>query len=283
MSDDLQGRIALITGANSGLGMEAASALADRGARVLLACRSTARGEAAREALLARHPGAALSVVPLDVTDPASVRSMAETVRREHGALHVLINNAGIQSQQRQLTPAGVERVFATNVLGYFLVAAALEPLLRESAPARLVNVASSFAGDLDLDDLYFERRRYKATAAYRQSKACNRMLTWAHARRLEGSGVTANASAPGMVLSTNIYADVPAVQKAVLKVVNRFVGQQTPAQGADTTAWLASSPEVAGITGGLFEERQRIPCEFADPVAEEQLWGICESLRARS
>lgn len=281
MSTQLSGRVALVTGANNGLGLQAAGELAKMGAHVVMACRSLERGQAAMDGLLAQDPALELSLVQLDVVDPASVQAMAQTIEREHGALHVLLNNAGIQSNERHTTAAGIERVFDTNVLGYFRVSAALEPLLRASAPARVVNVASSYAGDVDLDDLQFTRRPYKSTSAYRQSKACNRMLTRARARRLEGSGVTVNSAAPGMVLATGIYDDIPWMMRKFLGLINLFAGSKTIADGADTAVWLASSPELEGRSGLLFEERTEIACAFTDTANEERLWGQCQALTA--
>ena len=163
-------------------------------------------------------------------------------------------------------------------MLGYYLLTRELLDLLRASAPARIVNVASAFASDLDLADLQFERRAYEGRKAYAQSKACDRMLTWALARRLEGSGVTANAMAPGLVVQTGLYRDASPAVQLILRVVGVFKGRSV-AQGADTATWLASSSEVEGVSGVFFERRHERPCQFRGMEAEEELWSICEGL----
>jgi retinol dehydrogenase-14 len=166
-------------------------------------------------------------------------------------------------------------------VLGYYILTQELLDLLRASAPARIVNVASTFASDLDLTDLQFKRRAYEGRKAYAQSKACDRMLTWAFARRLEGTGVTANAMAPGLVL-TGLYRDSSPSLKLVLRFVRLFFGR-TAAQGADTAVWLASSPEMEGASGRFYERRQELPCKFRNTEVEEQLWSICQDLTGSS
>jgi NAD(P)-dependent dehydrogenase (short-subunit alcohol dehydrogenase family) len=137
------------------------------------------------------------------------------------------------------------------------------------------INVASTFASDFDLDDLQFQRRPYDGMKAYAQSKACDRLLTWALARRLEGSGVTANAMAPGLIVDTGLYRHMP--PEVMVRLRQR--GGRTPADGADTAVWLASSFEVEGMSGKFFENRKEIPCSFRNPQVEERLWSICESL----
>jgi NAD(P)-dependent dehydrogenase (short-subunit alcohol dehydrogenase family) len=169
----------------------------------------------------------------------------------------------------------GIELTFATNVMGYFLLTNEMLGLLEASAPARIVNVASTFASELDLDDLGFEKRPFEASKAYAQSKACNRMLTWALARRLQKTHVTANAMAPGLVVDTGLYRNTPPEIMARM----RQRSGRTPTQGADTAAWLASSPEVEGVSGKFFSDRKEIPCEFRNTEAEEKLWRICEGL----
>ena len=180
-------------------------------------------------------------------------------------------------ARRRQTSVDGIELTFATNVLGYFLVTRELLDVLRTSTPARIVNVASTFAGNLDLDDLGFERRPYDSMKAYQQSKACNRLLTWALARRLTGTGVTANAMAPGLVF-TGLYRDTPAPLRALLRVVAVFRGRSV-AQGADTAVWLASSPDLESVTGRFYELRQERACEFRDEALEERLWTACEKM----
>jgi NAD(P)-dependent dehydrogenase (short-subunit alcohol dehydrogenase family) len=186
--------------------------------------------------------------------------------------LDVLVNNAGTIQLDRRQSADGIELTFATNVLGYHLLARELMPLL--SAPARIVIVASMFASDLDLDDLEFQRRPYEALRAYAQSKVCNRLLTWALARRLS-AGVTANAMAPGFVPGTDLSRNLAEETRRAYKGRSG----RTIAQGADTAIWLASSPAVANATGRLFFDREDLECQFRNTEVEERLWSICETL----
>ncbi len=188
---------------------------------------------------------------------------------------YVLVNNAGTAQGERKISVDGIELTFATNVLGYHLLARELLGMLEACAPARIVNVASSFAGELDIDDLQFERRTYDGLRAYAQSKACNRVLTWALARRIEHSGVSANAYAPGFVARTGLSRDLlPEVKELYRHRAGRTVGE-----GADTAVWLATAAELEGTTGRFFVDRRESPCEFRGPGAEERLWHACDEL----
>jgi NAD(P)-dependent dehydrogenase (short-subunit alcohol dehydrogenase family) len=185
----------------------------------------------------------------------------------------VLVNSAGVLLTDRRTSSGGLELTFATSVLGYYLVTTALLDALMAAAPSRVVNVASTYAAHLDLEDLQFEHRPYEGLTAYAQSKACDRMLTWAFARRLGEHRVTVNAMAPGLVLDTRLYRQLPDEAKRELE---RY-GSRSVAEGAETAVWLASSPEVDGVTGRFFEQGAELPCEFRDQTAEERLWQICE------
>ncbi|HUI72624.1 MAG TPA: SDR family oxidoreductase [Spirochaetia bacterium] len=274
----MQGKTVVITGPTSGIGKEIATKLAELGANLVLGCRNVEAGEALARSL--RRPGGApsVSVVRVDLSNRASVEQFAKEVLAKHARLDVLINNAGVSGGSRPLAKndEGIELTFATNVVGYFLTSTLLLPRLRESAPARIVNVASTFASDLDLDDLQFQRRPYDSMKAYAQSKACDRLLTWALARRLEKSGVTANAMAPGLIVDTGLYRHAP--PEIVARLRERGAGR-TPSDGADTAVWLAYTPEVDGVSGKFFENRKEIPCSFRGRDAEERLWGTCENL----
>src|SRR5262249_54434554 len=155
---------------------------------------------------------------------------------------------------RRQTTAEGLEVTFATNVLGYHWLTRELTDLLRASAPARVVNVASTLAGGLDLDDVQLERRAYSGELAYSQSKQADRLLTWALSERLAGSGVTANAVHPGFVRSELNRAMSP-LRRVAVAVLMRVVAK-SPEQGADTPTWAASSAEVSGLSGKLFARR---------------------------
>jgi NAD(P)-dependent dehydrogenase (short-subunit alcohol dehydrogenase family) len=199
---------------------------------------------------------------------------------KRHDPLHVLVNNAGLWSSRRRETREGIELTWATNVLGYFLLAELLLDRLRASAPARVVNVVSLFARDLDLSDVEFRRRRYGGAAAYSQSKQADRMLTWALARRLENTGVTANAAHPGGV-ATGIFAKGGGLGGHAASLYAKLFGK-SPRQGADTVVWLAANPELEEASGTLWIDRAPRKCRFRGLAQEEALWEVCESMTAR-
>ena len=273
----MKDKLVVVTGPTSGIGHEIAAQLAALGAELVLACRDPAKGEATLAEIARRSGAKKLSVMPVDTSSQSSIRDFAQRFKATHSRLDVLVNNAGVNMRTRQLSVDGIELVFATNVLGYHLLTRELRDVLEASAPARIVNVASTFAFALELDDLQFERRPYDPTKSYAQSKACDRLLTWALARRLEPTRVTANAMAPGLV-RTGLYRQTPAAVRLMLRVVGMFHGRSVE-QGADTAVWLASSPEVAGQSGRLFELRKEIPCQFRKQHDEERLWEICQRL----
>ena len=244
----------------------------------MLACRDPERGERVAEEIAARTGRKDCAVVRIDTSSQKSIREFVQQFSKKYSRLDVLVNNAGINRSKRQTSVDGIELTFATNVLGYWLLTQELLDLLKASAPARIVNVASTYAGDLDLADLQFERRGYDAQKAYKQSKACNRMLTWAFARRLDKSGVSANAMAPGLVVKTGLYRDTRPAVRVIMRVLGLLFGRSV-AQGADTAIWLASSPEVEGMSGKFFDQRKEVPCGFRNRDAEETLWRICEGL----
>ncbi len=255
-----------------------ATALAARGADVVLACRDRTRAEAAASDIALSTSGPAPQVLTVDTSETRSIRAFADRYAERYEGLDVLVNNAGVLLPERAVNSAGVELTFATNVLGYYLVATELCDAL-PAPPARVVNVASTFAFALDLDDLQFQRRPYDGMAAYAQSKACDRLLTWAMARRLEPQGVAVNATAPGLVLETSLYR---ALTSDARREIEQY-GPRTLDDGADTAVWLASSADTGGVTGRFFERRAEIPCEFRSEEGEERLWQACERLTSAS
>ena len=275
--DLLQGKRVIITGPTSGVGKEIARGLAALGADLTLACRDAEKGEQVA-AEIRDNSSSTVDVMQIDTSSQASIYAFAREFRRKYDRLDVLINNAAMNrgTLPKINSADGIELTFATNVLGYFLLTNELLDLLKASAPARLINVASSFAHDLDLDDLQFEKRPFESFKAYAQSKACDRLLTWAFARRLNGSGVTANAMTPGLITETELYRNAPGDLKQRLTQYSRG---RTSAQGADTAIWLASASELAGVSGKFFQEGEELECEFRNEPNEEKLWKICEGL----
>jgi len=261
--------LCLVTGANTGIGFEIARGLAQAGAQVVMACRNQAKGEAARDAIANEFKDSAPELLIVDLASQRSIRDAAHQSVAKHSHLDVLVNNAGTAVPERQVSPDGIELTFATNALAYHLLTKLLLDLLRKAPAGRVVNVASAMAAGLDLNDVEFKRRPYTAAAAYAQSKQANRMLTWALAKRLEGSTVTANAMTPGAVDTPLLHALAP-----------KYQGRST-AKGADTVIWLATSDEVAGINGRYWFDRTEQPCEFEDDDDEEPLWELCESMTA--
>ena len=205
----IESKRVVVTGATSGIGREVATRLASLGAEVILVCRDRTRGEAVASEIHRTTGAESATVMTADVSDQSSIRAFARRYRDIYGALDVLVNNAGVLLPDRRTSVDGIELTFATNVLGYHLVTTELLDALSAAAPSRVVNVASTFTFAVDIDDLQFERRTYDGLTAYAQSKALDRMLTWAFARRLDGDSITLNAMAPGLVLETRLYRDL--------------------------------------------------------------------------
>jgi NAD(P)-dependent dehydrogenase (short-subunit alcohol dehydrogenase family) len=276
--NSMKSKRVLITGPTSGVGKEIAMQLSALGADLILACRDVKKGNKVASEIKRRTGSTKLTVMQVDTSSQKSIRAFAKEFRRKYRRLDVLINNAaGNRGTLPKVDSAdGIELTFATNVLGYFLLTNELLELLKKSTPSRIVNVASTYASDLDLDDLQFERRPFESFKAYAQSKACDRLLTWAFARRLKGTGMTVNAMTPGLITETGLYRN--AAPELVARLT-QYSGGRTSAQGADTAIWLASVPELEGVTGKFYEEREEQKCEFRNKRAEEKLWRICEEL----
>jgi NAD(P)-dependent dehydrogenase (short-subunit alcohol dehydrogenase family) len=275
---DLSGKTCLVTGASAGIGLAAARGLSRLGARVVMAVRDPEKGERARRSV-AEETGGEVETALVDLASRSSIRAFAGALAARHPRLDVLVNNAGIWSERRKVGPDGVELVWATNVLAYFRVTDLLLPLLRAAGKARVVNVASQLAGGLDLSDVQYERRPYSGQGAYAQSKQADRMLTWALARRLSGTGVAANAMHPGFVAS-EIFAKGGGPISRVVSLYARLRGRP-PEEGAGTIVWLAASREVEGRSGLFWIERRERPCRFRGEAGEEALWDLCREMTA--
>jgi NAD(P)-dependent dehydrogenase (short-subunit alcohol dehydrogenase family) len=272
---DLSGRVALVTGANRGMGKETARELARMGADVVLGCRSGALGEAAGSEIVRTTGASAVTVMELDLSSPASVRAFAAAFVKRYPRLDVLVNNAAASLRSREVTPEGFERQWATNVLGPHLLTQLLLPALERSGAGRIVNVSTRAAGGLDLTDTQYEKRSYSGVGAYRASKQASRMLTWALADRLADRPVTTNALNPGYVV-TDLTRNVGGLLKIVVALTKPWA--ETAVAGADTAIWLAVSPEVEGVTGRFWNRRREIPCRFRDDTGDiERLWALVE------
>lgn len=271
----MRGRTAIVTGANSGIGFETVRGLAQQGATVVLACRRLEAAQFAAGRIASDIPGADLHVMPLDLARFADVRRFARKVQARFPRIHVLVNNAGIHTSRRGLTDDGHERTWQTNHLGHFLLTLLLIERLKASAPARIVNVASEAqrGGRLDFDDLEGQGR-WGGVRAYTQSKLANIVFTKELARRLEGTGVTANAVHPGVVATNWARHGGGLLQLAVLLGRPFMLSAR---KGADTVIWLASSRDVESVTGRYFERRREIaPQRIADdPVTGRRLWDV--------
>jgi len=273
-------RLALVTGGSAGIGLEIARGLTSAGHRVILTARDQGRGLSAARDIAESTGRPAPDVMLVDFSSSASIRAFAGAFFERHSALDVLVNNAGTWSMARQETEAGVERVWATNQLGYFLTTELLRPALLAATRARIVVVASELARGLDLSDVEFKRRRYNGVAAYAQSKQANRMWTRALARRLGGTGVTANSLHPGGVATGLVGKGGGLLAKVAGALASPF--SRSPREGARTAVWLALSEEVEGRTGGFYVDLLERRCRFTDEPEEEKLFELCSSMSSR-
>ena len=271
----MSGKVCVVTGANSGIGKETAEGLARMGATVVMVCRDSERGRAALEEIKSRSGSQSVELMICDFASQSQIRKLAEEFKQRHDRLNVLINNAGLVLTRRTLTEDGYETTFAVNHLGYFLLTNLLLDVIKRSAPARIVNVASTahHSGTIDFNDLQGERS-YGTMRAYGQSKLANILFTYELARRLEGSNVTVNCLHPG-VIGTNIFRSVPALG-AMAKLFLK-----SPKKGAETSIYLATSPEVAQVTGKYFDEKRAVRSsrESYDEAVAERLWQVSEQM----
>ena len=281
---DMQGKTVVVTGANSGIGLETAAALAAMGARVIVTARNADKGRGAVAAIAQRAGGEAqVQLVVFDLADLSSVRRGAGEILEQAPRVDVLVNNAGLVLSERAETVDGFEATFGTNHLGPFLLTNLLLERIRASAPARIVNVASTAHNaarkGMPFDDLQSEKK-YATMRVYGQSKLANILFTLELARRLEGSGVTANSLHPGTV-RTGYGADGDArgLLAFGIKIASPFF--LSPAKGARTSVYLASDPSVAGVSGQYFVKcKAKQPKRWArDPEAARRLWQVSEDL----
>jgi len=274
---DVRGKTVLVTGATSGIGLEACVALAGMGARVIMVGRDRAKTAAAAAAVASRAGTSEPSSLLCDFSSQAAIRALAQDVHARLDRLDVLVNNAGGVNKSRRLTVDGIEATFAVNHLGYFLLTNLLLDLVLKSAPARVVTVASvgHRRGTLDFEDLGFERGGYSIMRAYSRSKLANVLFAAELARRLAGSGVTSNSLHPGSV-DTNIWSGAPLWAKPIIQVVFRpfFISAE---RGGARIVQLAASPDVEGVTGKYFEDGQVVePAPLArDESLATRLWDV--------
>jgi NAD(P)-dependent dehydrogenase (short-subunit alcohol dehydrogenase family) len=284
----MQDKIVLITGATNGIGKAAALALAKLGAVVVIVGRSPTRTEAVmREIAVKAHSKHVESFIA-DLSSPAEVRRLAEEFKRNYSRLDVLINNAGAIFSKRQETPDGLEMTFALNHLSYFLMTNLLIDELRSAAkaegkPARVVNVSSGahFAATLDFDNLQ-NKRLYNGWRAYAASKLANVLFTYELARRVNVGEIVANAVHPGTV-ATGFAREGFGLTNLFFALARPFL--LSPEQGADTPVYLATAPEVEGVTGKYFQERRSLKSSFVsyDETTARRLWDASVQLTGLS
>ena len=265
----------VVTGANTGIGKATAKGLAARGGHVVMVSRDAAKGEAARQEVLAAAPGARVEVVQGDLGSLASTRALASALLAQVPRIDVLVNNAGVWLTSRQETPDGFEKTLGVNHLAPFLLTNLLKQRLAEGGGGRVVNVSSALyaRGRIDFDDLMVERRKYAGMAVYSDSKLANVYFTRELARRWAGSGVTSVALHPGVV-RTDLTRGLPKIVEGLYKVLGRLF-LKSPEQGARTSIHCATAPGVEAHDGGFFSgsKPKAIKGRGQDAEAAQRLW----------
>jgi NAD(P)-dependent dehydrogenase (short-subunit alcohol dehydrogenase family) len=271
-------KVAVVTGATSGIGRWIALGLARAGLHTVLVVRDAGRGAATRKWIAEQAPKAATEVIEADLSLLAQARAAAERIAAKHPRVAILVNNAGLFSERRHVTAEGHELVLAVNHLAPFVLTHALMDALRNGAPARIVNIGSAASDDarINLDDLEGVRR-WSRLPAYGQSKLALMMATFAWAERLKGTGITANVVHPGVV-ATNI-AKVPGLVGIAWRLMMPFM--LSAERGADTPLHVALAPELDGVSGRYFKRRKEVqPNPLArDPGLVARLWADTERL----
>lgn len=277
---NMYGKICLVTGATSGIGRETAYTLARMGAKVILVGRNPKKTEETAVQIRQKTSSSAVEYLLADFSEQQQIRDLADQFKSRYNRLDVLINNHGAVFFNRQETVDGLEMTFAVNHLGYFLLTNLLLDVIKASAPARIVVVASDSHADqtLDFDDLQ-NKRHYSGMRVYGQSKLANLYFTYELARRLAGTGVTVNALHPGFVKS-GIGANNFGAMGPVIKAIINLGGVKVE-EGAETSIYLATSPDVDGVSGKYFVRKRAVKSSQAsyDEEAARRLWVVSERL----
>lgn len=277
-SEIMKGKICMITGANSGIGKATVIGLAKMGATIVMVCRNKERGELALQDIKKACSNGNIDLMLADLSKQKAIHQFVAKFKEKYQSLHVLINNAGVNLSKRVLTEDGIETTLAVNYLAPFLLCNLLLETLQESKPSRIVNVASSVqARKFKFDNLNGEKH-YHQLQAYSQSKLAVILFTYEFARRIEGMGVTVNCLHPGYV-KTNMVKNYRKFVKHFFPFIGLFMA--SPKKGAKTSIYLASSPEVEGVSGKYFVKRKEaksVKSSYDEELAK-RLWDISISL----
>lgn len=279
-TNSMQGKVCLVTGSSSGMGLVTARELATMGATVVMLCRNRARGEAVQAQIKAESSNDQVDLLVADLSQLSQVYRAANEFKQNYTQLHALINNAGGMNAERKVTADGLEATFVTNYLAPFLLTQLLLDVLKASAPARIVNVSAPAhkIGKIDFADLQGEHH-YNALKAYTQAKLAQIYFTYELAERLASTGVTVNALDPGHVV-TNFNKSTKGLMHLIAKVIYFFDGI-SPEKGAQTILYLATSPEVESVSGKYFLNCKQIPSSrhSYDVGVRQRLWSVSEAL----
>jgi NAD(P)-dependent dehydrogenase (short-subunit alcohol dehydrogenase family) len=282
-SVDMTGKICLVTGGNSGIGKAAALGLAKMGATVVIVSRNKEKGETAVTDIIAKSGNKNVELIQADMSSQNLIHKLAEEFKARHEKLHVLINNAGVYLTKRTTTENGLETTFAVNHLGPFLLTSLLLDILKASSPSRIVNVTSDAhnGAKINFEDLQGEKR-FSGWQAYGQSKLAMILFTHELAKKLEGSGVTANSAHPGVV-RTNFAKNNGGLVMLGFKFLGIFF--ISPESSAKRILYVATSPRLEGVTGKYFSKMHETKSspESYDDDAARRLWQVSEQLANRS
>ena len=278
MTDSMKGKVCIVTGANSGIGRATAVGLAKMGATLIMLCRDNACGVEALNDIISVSGNDSIELLIADLASQASIRQFVKDFKQKYDKLHVLINNAGVNYNRRNLTVDGLEMTFAVNTLAPFLLTYLLLDLLQSSAPARVINVASKMQSrKIEFDNLQGEKH-FSFMQSYGQSKTALITLTYEFARRFGDKGVTFNCLHPGGV-NTKIAKNLKGISGAISRNTMKFF--KSPEEGAETSLYLASSSEVGNFNGKFFENKKEIQSKEVtyDESIAKQLWDACIDL----
>jgi NAD(P)-dependent dehydrogenase (short-subunit alcohol dehydrogenase family) len=277
---NMNGKVCLVTGATAGIGQATALLLAQQGATVVGVGRNPAKNEFSTQMIKEKTGNWAVEYLLADLSSQKEIRTLAQQFLANYDRLDVLINNAGATFGERMESVDGIEMTFALNHLGYFLLTNLLQEILEASAPSRVINVSSSLhkLGKLNFDDIPF-KDGYARSKAYQRSKLANIAFTYEMAQRFSNQKVTVNAMNPGLV-ATNVSQSAGGISAKMKGLVDKIAGL-TPEEGAQTIIYLATSPEVTGVTGRYFVKEKSIPSSKMSYDLEfcRRLWALSDSL----